>query len=678
MDDTPAREDSTVGRIVDQYYQDTSARASDDDDRNPFVDDDGSDYSNNDELPGPSNHQIAYPPPLRLTGHQQRTQLPLGALPPPGTVAVHQGNGHSYGDDTAPSARVPLWRRYQLRHGESLRSVPVNEMETREDLDEIILDMRMQPLLQPRETPFWDRYEAILDRVESLFGAEARVIARNDMNRSMPDSTPSDRQINPAQDRPPNTGVATTAPSSTSVAADLSTYDPQYGGSGASVIRSPVSQPIPPMPFDPYYPSDEDDIDESMSAVSPSSPLDTSPHPGFEHYQGPMRRQVPFTLDHLPQLPGPPPSAPLPSVPAEDRMMAPLPAVPALFTRGDPAEYSQGSTYGETHDLLNLASPTRPATRRANHGRSLTAGLPAIDTSHSGRLRGVPLMWVGSSPPPTMRHQSHRTPSAEGPSHHETTNAVLDGANDDDEWETEPGGSRRTSAMPEAYTHQETALRPTGSNLPGFYPPDDLSAEPHDDYEARPVFEPPRVVQRPGQAIADIELGLVHTASRRTLHSSDPRGPPPSRVRGRTNSTTITTFPSGRPLRSPTTLSSMRTIRAGARMPSVTGQTSTTALILDPVRVRVNAGEPMLISRPDSLSDRHKLIIDVAYWSSVTVLSPFVLPPLCLGFGMVDSWLHDRMSHKMKNLALMIGVLWAIVWCTAITIGVTLYVSRTD
>merc|ERR1711881_196979 len=126
---------------------------------------------------------------------------------------------------------------------------------------------------------------------------------------------------------------------------DISSFDPSYPGSGASVIRGSPMDRYSAMPNDPRLEDSDDEAIEHLEPTSASSPLETSPGSPFgRQVMSPAQSMHQRLPADLPSLPGPPPHDPLPDVPVHDPRMPPLSRPRPLFSRPGAVESSHESS----------------------------------------------------------------------------------------------------------------------------------------------------------------------------------------------------------------------------------------------------------------------------------------------------------------------------------------------
>ncbi|KIW02210.1 uncharacterized protein PV09_06366 [Verruconis gallopava] len=454
---------------------------------------------------------------------------------------------------------------------------------------------------------------------------------------------------------------------------------------------------------------EEDSDTEQHSAEIPQSPLDNSlprnpldVHGAFLHNPDGARDQVQgiessqLAVDrvrsnsHRFGWSGPPPQDPAPC-PSNNEQSIGFITPPRPFANRNPAEQSEVSSYDSTKRLLGIINTTAP---RSPDDESYvvprdTANLNAQDQSSASRRRfymncqalrheeELPRMWARYSPPGSANLRQKRTSNEATPS--QTSEEIAAAIDDADDWETEPSRSNRNSyarhgtdfrgdsgensilggyyAFPTKENESYGAgndytpahpLRPNDSHLPGFYPVEELSPEPHDDFEnlttpPKAVIRQshrnviPKQVYRYGHNFDDIELGVLSPRSIPSVRSD------------RSSRSRMTRWP----------------------RPSVQHQNT-----IRPFMLRSNTqcfdSAPTLQRKDTRMTVKEKRIAYAVNWFCITIGAIIPIPSLLFCLGFFDGITRECTSRKLKKIALWESAVMLVVVLIAAAVCITI------
>lgn len=641
-------------------------------------------------------------------------------------------NGSGRGDVAGQGQRIPLWQRYGLQPDDSLRDIPIAELETMDDFEEIVSDMWNQPIMAEVDERYNARYLAIMLRAGHLFGAEQRRRWEGELAHIFVRRAPTESNGN---------GDSTTGASRAATSNRASQQGQTHRMTTSSGALGNLSQPSRTMtssssqsfgiqqrearrrqddpihytgpPFMPYTLEDIEDYDNAFSGQDPataSSPLDPSPYPvnltGQSVFDtSPYRLDRPAAdnaadlaqayidarRDHLSTRFGPEgPSGRPPLQPAPAPSGAFASNVRPPFAVEQP-ESSNISGSVDTRQLLNPQSPPTVAVDSTTTSPHPAIGSQTGTNDPLSALRAlqtdIPDIWAvpNARSSGSYRGGSSRRTVAHAQSASQASAANSTGVNDQDEWVTEPSTSKHNSGVPYPLPppgedrrwsgtlpfprgRPAPLPRPHDSNHPGFYPREELSNEPHDEYID--VGSPPLAITPAGVPYEDIEMQPYPKTSRRSAM----RMPGRVKHRQRSNDTSVTIFAPNKNVRSPKNNPSVRSAKAGRARSFVASQDSTIPFLLNADRSRVSATKPAIRRLPHEMTRGQKLAADIIKYSCTTWLAPLCLPPFLLGVGVLDFFVRDRASKKMKRFALAEALFFFMVVVIAATVGITLSV----
>jgi hypothetical protein len=599
-----------------------------------------------------------------------------------GSLHITNGSQHS-----TNSYGTPHVQGYPRVRGMHIRDVPVAALDTLLDFQDAVDDMRHRPL-SDQDSDFLDRYSTLMKRIRREFGLEARASAEDELHDVVP--APSRRRVTNGfagagteEEEPlavPFTGLRDVRRIVRTPADLPASLTMSHTGTSITLRQPPVYNPSNfehwfdrsdnaalrelrrPIPGSSDWTNEDDSSVEQQQAQEPHSPLDNSPPPTSYSFPGTALSAHPDLADAVapPQLAygqsGPPPREPVPPLPNDDQQVGIAMVPPPLFADPNPFEQSEVSSYDNTGRLLGIPSaiePLFPSVRKittiasdskaAVNANSYTFG-PPIPISEE---QGIPRMWSHSPTGSSSRKQQGSNDSNNDTLQSQTTNNAAATMEEKDEWETVISRSNHNSATAEYHNFHQLPnyplpaegilmppprlYRPNNPHLPGFYPTDELSSEPHDDYERTPV--PREASTRFGHYTDDIELGALSTISRRSRNSQ----------------------------------------RSRFTRASVRRQTSLQPLVLKSPST-IWPAPPVIYEQYEGLPRSGKLWRDVIIWSCITWGAIIPIGSLLLGSGCLDEMLGKRLSRRMKLFARAEFFVAFFIIIVVATVGITIHV----